>query len=261
MRSPTRRRRSVGVFSAVVVTAGLLGACGDSDESSDSTTVTTAATTTTPGTATTTTVPMGSNIESLSYLIQGLLTTEQIGGGWVDQGRTLIPAGSNQLSGFLCPEGETAVASLAGRLDPQVSTSFRRANDVGLIVSETLMWGNREEVVAGFASFVAAVNACKGKYTTTELGEISLGVDQAPKLGTSALAYRFGPASPQTANPWLEQQVTAVLLSDPAQPVALVVTVVAATVHNPPSAKTTTVEPAEFSRIVEAAVKRILDGL
>ena len=232
MRSPTRRRRCVGVFTAVVVTAGLLGACGDSGESSGSTTVTTAATTTTPGPATTTTVPMGSNVESLSYLIQGLLTTEQIGGGWVDQGRTLIPAGSNQLSGFLCPEGEKAVASLAGRLDPQVSTSFRRTNDLGLRVAETLMWGNREEVVAGFSSFVAALSACKGTYSTTELGEISLGVEEAPKLGTSAVAFRFGPVTPQSANPWLEQQMTAVLLSDPSQPIALVVSVAAITVHD-----------------------------
>ena len=120
------------------------------------------------------------------------------------------------------------MASLADRLDPQVSTSFRRTNDLGLRVAETLMWGNREE---------------------------------APKLGTSAVAFRFGPATPQSANPWLEQQMTAVLLSDPSQPIALVVSVAAITVHDPPSAKTTTVEPAEFSRIVEAAVNRILEGL
>ncbi len=55
--------------------------------------------------------------------------------------------------------------------------------------------------------------------------------------------------------------MTAVLLSDPSQPIALVVSVAAITVHDPPSAKTTTVEPAEFSRIVEAAVNRILEGL
>ena len=161
-----RRARLVGL---VMVAAMLPVACGDDDDSSSSTTG--AVSTTSPGSAsstsqpvastsepvTSTSVPMGSNVEALSYLIQGLLTTEQIGGDWVDQGRQIIPAGSNQLSGFLCEEGEMAVAALDGRSDPQVSTSFRRPGDVGLTVFETLMWGDRDEVVADFEVFVAAV--------------------------------------------------------------------------------------------------------
>ncbi len=38
---------------------------------------------------------MGANIESLSYLIQGLMNTEDIGGEWVDQGIPIVPLDSN----------------------------------------------------------------------------------------------------------------------------------------------------------------------
>ena len=74
----TRRYAWFGVFSVMVL---LAGACGDDDETANTTT----ASSTAPATVDSTTAPgMGSNVESLSYLIQGLLTTEQIGGSWVD---------------------------------------------------------------------------------------------------------------------------------------------------------------------------------
>jgi len=202
------------------------------------------------------------DLESISYLLQGLLTTDQIGGGWVDQGRQVIPPGSEQLTGFLCPQGEAAVAGLEGRLDPQVSTSFRRSTDVGVSVFQTLMWGDRDQVVSDFAAFAAAVRSCAGAgYSTADLGDLSLAVDESPALGTAAVAFRFAPTSPSDDNPSLQQRSTAVLLSDPGQPVALVVGVGVTTVRDPASAAVTEVDPAEYTHIVEAAVDRILEGL
>lgn len=261
------RRRLV---AAALIAVSSLAACSDDNGGTiaSSTTAPSApttslvATTTEPSTEVTTTTSMGSSLESISFLIQGLLTTEQIGGGWLDQGRQVVPPGSNQLSGFLCEEGESAVGNLGGRLDAQVSTTFRRSGDVGLSVFESLMWGDRDQVTADFTTLSGAVAACTGAaYTTTELGDLLLELQTAPELGTAALSYRFGPAVPSTENPWLEQQTTSVLLSDPGSSVALVITIGASTVHDPARLDTTELEPAEFDRIVEAAVNRILEGL
>jgi len=205
---------------------------------------------------------MGSNVESLSYLIQGLLTTEQIGGGWVDQGRNIIPPGSNQLTGFLCADAEKIIEGFGGALDPQVSASYRRPGDQGLTVFESLMWGNRDDLTAMFAKFADAVRSCAGAtYNTDELGQLRLVVDEAPELGVSAISFHFEPASPQTDNPWLAQRLTSVLMSDPNQPVALVVGVGAVNLYSPPDFTSTQLDPAEYLRIVTAAVNRILDGL
>lgn len=269
--SGVRRARWLGSVMAVVT---LVAACDDSDDGSSSTTgeVPTTSMESSPSMSpsvvptteptSSTSVPMGSNVEALSYLIQGLLTTEQIGGGWVDQGRQVIPPGSDQLSGFLCEEGETAVAALGGRIDPQVSTSFSRAGDVGLRVFETLMWGDRDDVTADFETLVNAVTGCAGApYTSTGLGDLVLSLDEAPALGVSALAFRFGPAEAGGDNPSLSQQTTVVLLSDPEQPVALVLSVGASSIDDPPGTSATELDATEFSRIVEAAVARILEGL
>jgi hypothetical protein len=203
--------RNVGRIACGVAFVVSIGACGDDDSTVDTTVApATAAPTTVPVTTPFTTEPapvttmMGADLESLSYLIQGLLTTEQIGGGWVDQGRQIVPPGSNQLSGFLCEEGEATVA---------------------------------------------------------DLGDISLGMDPAPDLGTTSVSFHFGPATVPSGTPWLEQRVTSVLLSDPSQPVALVVTVGALVTHDSPTTEPTALEPAEYDRIVQAAVGRIMDGL
>lgn len=260
----------------VVLVAGLLASGCLRDDGGSSSSTTGAVATTVPGSTpsssepvpstseptSSTSVPMGANVEALSYLIQGLLTTEQIGGGWMDQGRQVIPPGSNQLSGFLCEEGEAVVAELGGRADPQVSTSFRRSGDVGLRVFESLMWGDRDEVVADFEALRAAVEGCAGAaYPTTELGDLVLTVDEAPALGTAAFSFRFGPAEVGGANPSLSQQMTFVLLSDPEQSVALVVSVGASSITDPAGAPVPELDAAEFSRIATAAVNRILEGL
>ena len=155
-----------------------------------------------------------------------------------------------------------AVAALDGRSDPQVSTSFRRPGDVGLTVFETLMWGDRDEVVADFETLAAAVEGCAGSpYMTSELGEVVLTVDDTPALGTSAITFRFEPAEAGGDNPSLTQQMTMVLLSDPEQSVALVVSVGASTITDPAGAPAATLDEAELSRVTVAAVNRILDGL
>jgi len=262
VRSSKGSLRWVGLLAVAATTMSVAVACSDDEAPSDTSTSSSAPTSTVPTTDATTTVPMGSNVESLSALIQGLLTTGQIGGGWVDQGRQIVPPGSNQLTGFLCAEGEQAIVALGSTMDPQVTTNFRRPNDVGLRVFETLMWGDREQVTAAFTAFVAAINSCSGKtYTTTDLGELTLTVDTTPGLGTSSIAFRFAPAKPQTANPWLEQQMTVVLLSDPNQPVAVVLGLGASTVHDPATANVTDLEESEYQRLVKAAVDRIIEGL
>ena len=205
---------------------------------------------------------MGSNVESLSYLIQGLLTSEQIGGGWLDQARKIIPPGSNQLTGFLCAGAEAVVNGLGGQLDPQVSSSYRRPADVGLTVFESLMWADRDDLAANFAKMADAVRSCAGApYMSGELGELVITIDEAPKLGTAAFAFRFAPSKPSTTDPWVEQRMTMVLLSDPSQPVALVVSVGTVNLHSPPGYESTVLDPAEYTRIVNAAVDRILEGL
>lgn len=267
MRSFRPFDRRVRVIALGLALACTVVACGDDEETGtsavpDSVSNTSEASSTSVPEGSTTTVPMGSNVESLSYLIQGLLRTDQIGNGWVDQGRQIVPPGSDQMTGFLCPEGESAVADLGGRADPQVSTSFRRAGDTGLTVFESLMWGDREQVIADFEAMVAAVKACTDlTYMTTDLGDIKLSVDPDPGLGSQSIAYRFGPPIPLKTNPWMEQAVTAVLLEEPNQPVALVVAVGATTVHDPPESNATTLDDVEYQRIVKTAVDRILDGL
>ena len=250
-----------------IVLAGMLIACGDEEESgttavSDSVSTTLEASSTSSSVESTTSLPMGANVESLSYLIQGLLRTDQIGNGWVDQGRQIVPPGSNQMTGFLCEEGDAVVAGLEGRADPQVSTTFRRDGDVGLTVFESLMWGDRDQVIADFDAVAEGVRSCADQtYSTSELGEIKLSVDRGPSYGSKSIAYRFAPSVPSTSNPWLEQATTAVLLEEPNQPVALVIAVGATTVHDPSGAEVSTIEDAEYQRIVKAAVDRILEGL
>lgn len=133
MRTVSMHRRRVVLLVLGLSASAMIGACGSGDEAAD----TTVPATETPTSEVPTTEGMGSDVESLSYLIQGLLTTEQIGGGWIDQGRRIVPPGSDQLTGFLCQEGEAVVGALGGRLDPQVSTSYERPDDIGLSVSES----------------------------------------------------------------------------------------------------------------------------
>lgn len=205
---------------------------------------------------------MGTKIESLSYLIQGLMNTEDIGGEWVDQGRQIVPPGSNQLTGYLCEEGEAAVAALESRFDPQVSTSFRRPNDIGLSVFETLMWGERDQIVEDFGTFTNAVELCDGKtYTTTDLGQLTLTIDDDPELGTEMISFRFGPPEGTLPTPWLEQRSTMILLSDPNEPVAIVVGIGASVIHDEPNDGSSDLEQSEYERIAKAAVDRILEGL
>ena len=224
----------------------LVGFSACSDDDTDSSTTT--------NTSITTTTSMGSNVESLSYLIQGLINTDEIMGGWIDQGRQVIPPNSDQLSGFLCEEGEAAVNALRGRLDPQVSTLFRRPDDLGLTVFETLMWGDREQLVEDFDVFVSAVKSCDGEtYTTSELGQLTLTVDETPALGTAGIAFHFGPPDSTAPTPWLEQWSTSVLLSDPNESVALVVGIGASVIHDPPDSASTELDMNEYSRIVKVA--------
>lgn len=190
------------------------------------------------------------------------MNTEDIGGEWVDQGRQIVPPGSNQLTGYLCEEGEAAVAALEGRFDPQVSTSFRRPNDVGLNVFETLMWGERDQIVEDFETFTNAVELCDGKtYTTTDLGQLTLIIDDVPELGTAMISFRFGPPEGTLPTPWLEQRSTMILLSDLNEPVALVVGIGASVIHDEPKDGSSDLEQSEYERIAKAAVDRILEGL
>ncbi len=85
------------------------------------------------------------------------------------------------MSGSLCDEGEAAVAVLQRRFNPQVSTSFHRPNDVDLSVFGTLMWGERDQIVEDFETFKNAIESCDGKtFTTTELGQLTLVMDDVP---------------------------------------------------------------------------------
>lgn len=263
MRSPSSYLWRAGVLAFGLFASVTIGACGDDGDTADTTTAPTEATgtaTMAPDTTAPATDDMGSDVESLSYLIQGLLTTEQIGGGWVDQGRQIIPPGSQQLTGFLCPDGETAVAALAGRVDPQVSASYRRSGDVGLMVYETLMWGARDQVTADFESLRSAVGSCTGAaYAAPDGTEMELVVDEPPAVGVAGISFHFAPTVPPTDTPWLESASTMVLLSEAGQPVAMLVGVGSTIVHDPATQDVAVLDPAEYARIVDVAVTRIVD--
>jgi hypothetical protein len=249
------------------------GACSDDLNG----TGTTLSTTTSESPPTTEAPPdPASNVESLSYLMQGLLTTPQIGGGWIDMGRVVVPPSTDRQIGPLCAEGEALAAPIGAALNAQVHTTFSRFSDetaatgtdgaanpnlTGGMVMETLLWNERAMVDAAFAALVAATNACIGsEWTDPDMGNTLMTSFDAPALGASSFTFGYAPVDPPETDPWAEVAGITALMSDEASPVSLVIAVSMTVVHEP-GVDVEGPDTGELIRIAEAAAARIEAGL
>jgi hypothetical protein len=223
---------------------------------------------------------MASNVESLSYLMQGLLTTPQIGGGWVDMGRVVVPPSVEPTIGPLCPDGQAIAEPIGTALNVQVHTTYQRLDGtqataspdtgdaavnpslVGGTIMESLLWNERQQVDEAFAAMAAATEACIGtEFTDPDMGDTVITSFDAPTLGTDSFTSGYMPVTPPTSDPWIEVQGISILLSDPSSPVSVVLTVSQTVVHNNPDQEVAAVDTDELIRIAEVAVARIMDGL
>lgn len=202
----------------------------------------------------------------LAGLIQGLLTAEEIGGGWVDQGRMVIPAGAQDEgfgAAFLCPEGVALANPIGLALDELVYTHYRREGSPDL--REGILWGHEAALTEAFATGTAAVEACfdRAPWGTSDMGTLRMHRLDVPGLGTQSVAYYIGPGTPPAADPWLEMQVLSILVTglDPMNDLAVVVNLVATTIHDPAGTDIEMLDHEELARIAEAAIDKFaFDG-
>jgi len=254
----------------------VVGCGGDGDATS--TTQVPSSTENSPNT--TAVVDPATNVESLSYLMQGLLTTPQIGGGWVDMGRVVIPPSDESTVGPFCPAGAALAEPIGTMLNAQVHTSYQRmtvdsstattdADSTGVnpallggTAMETLLWNEREKVDEAFAALAAAVDACVGaQWTDPDMGDTEMTNFDAPSLGSNSFTFGYEPVTPPASDPWAEMQGISILLSDDSSPASIVVTVTITVVHNNPDQQVAEIDTDELTRIAQAAVARIMDGL
>ncbi|MCU0281602.1 MAG: hypothetical protein MUE66_07225, partial [Acidimicrobiia bacterium] len=196
-------RGAAGTAVILLLALSLLAAaCG---EDAVEATTTQATTTTTGATATTapttTTSAPGLTIsyrDALSGLLQGLLTTDEasaaLGLTLVDWGRQVIPPGSEQRTGFLCPAGQALLDPLGSAYDPQVSVSFAPEGAEGRSawLTESLLFEEADQNAGDFATLAAAIDACAGieAWETPEAGEVRIEALSLPAVGDESYAYR-----------------------------------------------------------------------
>jgi len=206
-------------------------------------------------------------IGALTGLMAGLLTTEEIGGGWVDQGRMVVPTGAGgQRFGLdiLCPEGSALTEPIGSRLDRQVFTTYQREGSPA--VTESLLWGHEAQLTEDFATGIAALEACfdREPWEMPDLGTVRMHRLDLPSLGAQSVAYYVGPGETPAADPWLEWQILSILVTDldPSNDASVVITLDVATVHNDPSGQVVEMlDEDELIRIAELAIDRFaFDG-
>ena len=212
--------------------------------------------------------------------MQGLLTTPQIGGGWVDMGRVIVPPSTEPTTGPLCPDGQAVAEPIGTTLNAQVHTTYQRVDGtqttapadtsgsavnpalVGGMVMESLLWNERQQADEAFAAMAAATKACIGKeWADPDMGNTVMTSFDAPKLGTDSFTSGYTPVTPPPSDPWAEIQGISILMSDPSSPVSIVITVSMTVVHNNPDQEVAALDTDELIRIAQAAVARIVDGL
>jgi hypothetical protein len=264
-----------GLAIAALALPAFAGCSSDDDSTTTLAPATTGATSSTEAPA-----DAASNIESLSYLMQGLLTTPQIGGGWVDMGRVIVPPSTEPTTGPLCPDGQAVAEPIGTTLNAQVHTTYQRDDGtqttapadpsestvnpalVGGMVMESLLWNERQQVDEAFAAMAAATKACVGmEWADPDMGNTLMTSFVAPTLGTDSFTSGYTPVTPPTSDPWAEIQGISILMSDPSSPVSIVITVSMTVVHNNPDQQVAALDTDELIRIAEAAVARIVDGL
>ncbi|MFZ9629882.1 MAG: hypothetical protein ACO3C1_11090, partial [Ilumatobacteraceae bacterium] len=127
---------------------------------------------------------------------------------------------------------------------------------------EMLLWNDRQQTDQSFADLAAATAACVGtQWSDADMGDVVGTSFDAPTLGTSSFTFGYEPASPPATDPWMETQSISILLSDESSPVSIVVTVALTVVHNNPDQQVAELDTDELTRIAQAAVARIMDGL
>jgi hypothetical protein len=202
--------------------------------------------------------------ETLMYyagLLVGLLTTEEIGGGWGDQGRVIVPpsaTGQGFSRDVLCPEGQAIYEPLGSGLDQQVFTTYSREGSPS--VAEYLVWGHRDRLTQDFATSVAAVEACfdREPWETEDAGTLRMHALDLPSLGAQSIAYYVGPGTTPGTDPWVEWQIVSILVTnlDPTNDNSVVISIAVSTVHDPANAAVEMLDHEEIIRIAEAAIDR-----
>lgn len=257
-----QRRNRVAQIAASVgaVSVLFLAACSndESSTSSSASSTTASASTEVPSTTAPGAVNVKTDLESLSYLLQRLLTTKEIGNGWIDQGRNLVPPQTENLrAGGLCPAGEKLLAPIGGRFNDLVMATYRKDETPAKgIITEGLTWGPRAEVEADFATLKAANEACYGAaYLTPNNDSQKLDPLNVPSLGTSSFASHQEPGTAITDNPWAEVDGVMILLSDPSFDVAVVINLTYMTVHEP-GKDAPSPDVAELTRVAKLAIEK-----
>jgi hypothetical protein len=202
--------------------------------------------------------------ETIMYyagLLAGLLTTEEIGGGWVDQGRMIVPpsaTGQGFSRDVLCPEGQAIYEPIGSGLDQQVFTTYSREGSPS--VTEYLVWGHRDQLTRDFATSVAAVEACfdREPWETDDAGTLRMHALDLPSLGAQSIAYYVGPGTMPGADPWVELQIVSILVTnlDPSNDNSVVISIAVSTIHDPAGAAVETLDQDEIVRIAQAAIDR-----
>ncbi len=168
----------------------------------------------------------------------------------------------SQRDGLLCADGQALVDEMGGRFDPITTNVFRTepVPSTREYVTEMLLLGARDQVLADFATWESARGRCEGtEYETPDLGLLRFEQVEAPELGTDRVAYRYTPVQPPHS-PWIEGRSLTILLDDGSSDLAAVVEISVTGVHDPPDAPVTLVDDEEWFRIAEAAVAKILSG-
>lgn len=200
-------------------------------------------------------------ILALTYGLAGLLTTEEIGGGWVDQGRIVVPpspTGQGFSQDVLCPEGQAIYQPIGSGLDQQVFTTYSREGSPR--VMESLVGGLQDQLTQDFTTEVAALQACfdREPWETEEAGTLRMHALDLPSLGAQAIAYYVGPGTTPGSDPWVELQIVSILVTnlDPTNDNSVVISIVVSTVHDPAGPAVEMLNQDELIRIAQAAIDK-----
>jgi hypothetical protein len=201
------------------------------------------------------------SINIVAGLLAGLLTTEEIGGGWADEGRMIVPTeaqGQGFDSGLVCPEGLAIGEPVGSALDRLVFTSYRREGSP--VITESLMWGHEAALSEAFDTAATALGACfdREPWDTEEMGTLRMHALDLPSLGTRSIAYYVGPGTTPGSDPWAEFQILSILVTglDPSNDLAVVINLEVLTVHDPVDVGVEMLDHEELARVAQAAVDR-----
>jgi hypothetical protein len=193
------------------------------------------------------------------FALPGLLTTDEIGGGWVDLGRNLV---APPVPVELCSKGTSIEEDVLEQLMPLVSTTFRRAASPQLL--ETVKFGPRDELAAAFETWVGAANSCVGEpaWGTWTAGPIALeraDLTVESGEGGETAAYRVIGGADPVPGLRIEEYVVRILVPelDPSNDMAAVITLQTFVVVGEAVQPVPTLDVEELTRVAQAAVDKL----